>query len=182
MLHLLCVLFSLLLLVSFSVAYTDVWHIVPCGYNQPHGLVIDALDNLYILDSEHGRLVKVANNGTELAIFSTSDPYLWQTYGVALDSAGYIYLGDNLRSRVVKLAPNGTQVFVFTPTLSNAFYSIAVDSSYNLFISDSQNNRVLKLSPTGQQLAILPQGTTPPQVTYGQNIYQQIIYMTVKLQ
>jgi hypothetical protein len=129
----------------------------PVSPFDPEGLAIDSLGFIYVGDPLYSHVVKVAPNGTTLAIYST----LQTVYpsGLAVDGNGMIYtvpnaFGSALNS-VFKLWPNGTLMTVFSvsPSTSRLTY-VAVDKLGAIYATDLTNNRVVKLSANGTQAAV----------------------------
>jgi alpha-tubulin suppressor-like RCC1 family protein len=141
----------------------------------PGGLVVDTLGNLYIADSGNHRIRKVdpagiittvAGNGTSgyngdgfPAVFAT----LNNPTGLAIDGIGNLYIVDRDNNRIRKIdtagnistvAGNGEQGYNgdYLSAISarlNQPFSAAMDSSGNLFISDGLNGRVRKVDQSG---------------------------------
>ena len=140
----------------------------------PIGLTLDAVDNLYIADSQNQRIRKV----NTLGIISTIAGNGIQGYsgdggiataaelkypnGVAIDGTGNIYIADDVNNRIRKvntagiistLAGNGTAGFsgdcgnAITAELSDPNI-VVVDASGNLYIADYANNRIRMISNT----------------------------------
>jgi len=137
--------------------------------NNPTGLAVDSLGNLYIADTGNSRIRKVsggvittiAGNGT--ATFSgdgglATSAALNFPAGVAVDLNGNVYVADTLNRRIRRIAFNristiaGTGASGFAgeggPATSTSFFpsGLAVDSSGTLYIADSFNHRILKFS------------------------------------
>jgi len=141
--------------------------------NDPAGVAVDSLGNLFIsdwanervrkVDANTGFISTVAGNGTEgfsgdggpATSASLNDPT-----GVAVDSLGNLYIGEQDNERVRKVDANtglistvagdGTKGFSGDggPATSASLYEpsgVAVDSLGNLFIADSINHRIRKV-------------------------------------
>ena len=113
------------------------------GLNQPSGLVVDGNSNLYIADSNNGRVVKEtwsAGSYTESTIFTG----LNEPGGLAVDGAGNIYIGDAYNNRLLKETWSGggyTETTISSDL--NKPNGIAVDGSGNVYVADAYNGRVL---------------------------------------
>jgi sugar lactone lactonase YvrE len=142
--------------------------------NNPSGVVVDAIDNLYIADSLNnsirnmtiGIISTLAGNGT--AGFSgdggpATAAKLNRPTGVAVYSAGNIYIADTGNHRIRKItlakvistiAGNGTQGFsgdggpASDAQLNNPS-GVAVDSTGNIYIADTSNDRIRKITVSG---------------------------------
>ncbi len=142
--------------------------------NQPMGLAVDALGNVYISDSYNSRIRKVNLSGVITTVAgSASNGYggdggpatmaklLWP-YGIALDAAGNLYIADWWNQRVRKVSTNGIITTIagtgiagyngtYFPVATSAQLSyppaVAVDSVGNVYIAD--NGWVRKVDPAG---------------------------------
>jgi len=136
--------------------------------NNPAGLALDTLGNLYIADYGNNRIRKVsggtittvAGGGASLGDNGpATSAQLNLPYGVAVDSAGNLYIADWGNNRVRKVsggvittvAGNGTRGFsgdngpAINAQLANP-EGIAVDSAGNLYIADFGNSSIRKVS------------------------------------
>jgi trimeric autotransporter adhesin len=141
----------------------------------PYGVAVDSAGNLYIADTDHFRIRKVALNGKSTTIagngkfgFSgdggkATSAQLRQPIGVAADTVGNVYIADSKNHRIRKITPSG----IITTVAGNGIggyngdggqatsaqlsfpYGLAVDSADNLYIADTQNNRIRKVTPDG---------------------------------
>jgi len=136
--------------------------------NQPEGLAVDSLDNLYIADAGN-HCVRVVSFGVITTVTGTggsgsanapgTNAQLLLPVSVAVDSGGNLYIADQSASQVFKVsngslttvAGNGMPGFsgdngpapnaqLFRPS------SVAVDSAGNVYIADALNSRVRKVS------------------------------------
>ncbi|MCB8978638.1 MAG: hypothetical protein H6657_14555 [Ardenticatenaceae bacterium] len=156
--------------------------------NRPHGIFVDALDNLYITDELNQRIRKVdlntgiittvAGNGVAgfsgdggPAISSSLSAPKW----VTVDSAGNIYIADsdNHRIRRVEAGTGTMTTFVGTGTGGyngdnilainaqiNRPVTVIVDEADNVYISDYDNNRIRKVDIlTGLITTVVGNGT-----------------------
>jgi DNA-binding beta-propeller fold protein YncE len=114
------------------------------GLSHPEGVAVDSARSVYVVDSDHHRVLKLPAGATtpvELPFTGLGGPV-----GVAVDSAGNVYVTDS-KGRVLKLAAGAT-----TPTelpftgLSGYLEGVAVDNAGVVYVTDAGNKRVLKLS------------------------------------
>lgn len=117
----------------------------------PRGVAVDALDNLYILNSDSSGIVKVTPSGQATSIpVNVAGTGLSSPWGITVAESGDIYIADTGNQRILKLNAQGAGTIVSTGTytLSDP-RGVAVDQNGNLFIGDTFNNRVLKVSANG---------------------------------
>jgi uncharacterized protein (TIGR03437 family) len=140
------------------------------------GIALDPWGNLFIADTDHHRVRKVAPAGIVTTVAGTgvagfsgdSGPaaaaQLNLPYGLACDLAGYLYVADLGNSRVRRIAPDGTistyagngvagsggdgGAAVDAHLLSPR--NVAVDSLGNLYISEFGGHRVRRVTPDGK--------------------------------
>jgi len=141
--------------------------------NYPYGVASDQAGNLYIADTENGRIRRVdaatgiittmAGNGN--LVFSGGGQAISTAIGgperTALDSAGNLYISDILDMRILKVeaatgivtsvAGNGTETYSGDggPATDAGLCGpegIALDSAGNIYISDTGNNRIRKVT------------------------------------
>jgi uncharacterized protein (TIGR03437 family) len=119
----------------------------------PNGLALDPAGNLYIADTNNGRIRKVSNgiittvagNGVYGAAGDggpATSAELSEPYALALDTAGNIYISDD--SGAIRKVTNG--VIASVPGAQGYFAGIAIDSVGNLYLVDALTQRVLKVS------------------------------------
>ena len=144
--------------------------------NDPHGIAVDAIGNVYICDELNSRVRKINIMGIITTIAGTGLPgysgdnteatsaEIDHPYGVAVDLPGNIYFTEWTNNCVRKINTAGiiTTIAGGNPTLGFSgdngpataadFHipiGIAIDKEGNIFIGDSYNNRVRKIDQTG---------------------------------
>ena len=151
--------------------------------NEPHGVAVDGLGNLYIADHDNHRVRKVDPAGVITTVAgtgalgfredggpATSAPVAYPS-DVAVDAAGNLYIAEWVNDRVSRVDPAG--VITTVAGTSRGGYSgdggpatsaqldnpsgVAVDGLGNLYIADRNNHRV-------RRIAVLGGGTTTPPV------------------
>jgi trimeric autotransporter adhesin len=143
--------------------------------NNPYGLAVDTVGNLYIADAGSDRIRKVtpagmistvAGNGTQG--FSgdggpATSAQLFNPFGIAVDTAGNLYFADMNNNRIRKVttegiistvAGNGTYGFDGDggPATSAELgfpFGVAVDTAGNLYVADKGNNCIRAVTPAG---------------------------------
>jgi hypothetical protein len=123
--------------------------------DSPTGIAVDANGNIFVADSNNGRIEKFAPSGDFVSIMGTKGSgagQLAQPSGIAIDRAGNIYVADASNHRVQKLAPDGTVIAEWAPGLYGP-RKIAVGPDDSIYVVDQGRTRIVKLSPDGQVLA-----------------------------
>ena len=143
---------------------------------QPEGVAIDGLGNVYFADAGDNRVRKILTNGTietlagngQAGFSGDSGPAisarLNRPYGVALDLAGNLYIADlgNARVRMIDTtgtistfagggtsAVSGSSNLAATAAQLVAPRNVAIDIPGNLYISDFSAQQVFRVSPSG---------------------------------
>ena len=141
----------------------------------PEGVVVDALGNVFIADTDNEVIRKVDTNGMISTLAGTgyygysgdggaaTNASLRHPEDVAVDAFGNVFIADEDNSRIRKVAVNG----IITTVAGNGDFSysgdggpatnaslyypdgVAVDASGNLFIADYYNQRVRKVGLNG---------------------------------
>lgn len=142
-------------------------------FQNPKNVAVDAQGNLFVADSDNGRIQKFDATGKFLSMFgSKSAPNVIgapgtfaEPWGVAVDQAGNVYVADTWNHRIQKFDATGKFVTTWgtngdtrgiaqiNPTQFYGPRALAIDAQGNLLVSDTGNKRVLKFSPTGEPLA-----------------------------
>jgi sugar lactone lactonase YvrE len=114
-------------------------------------VAVDSTGNVYISDTGHSRILKVASDGTTSTLTITGiSPALSSPSALALDGAGNLYIADSGNARVVKVASSGSASVISTPSIVlSSPQGLALDTSGDLFIADTGNNRIVKVTPGG---------------------------------
>jgi sugar lactone lactonase YvrE len=119
-----------------------------CQFDNPRALAVDSAGNIYVADTDNGRIQKFSPNGTFVTSIATTDPN-----GIAIDHAGNIYVAEiGSKHRIQKLGPDGTFIARWAPGLYGP-RKIAIGPDDSIYVVDSGDNRIVKLSPDGQVLA-----------------------------
>jgi DNA-binding beta-propeller fold protein YncE len=117
-------------------------------FDDPRALAVDTVGNIFVADTNNGRIEKFSPNGTFVTSIATTDPN-----GIAVDRVGNIYVAEiGSKHRVQKLGPDGTLIADWTPGLYGP-RKIAIGPDDSIYVVDSGRNRIVKFSPDGQILA-----------------------------
>jgi DNA-binding beta-propeller fold protein YncE len=118
-------------------------------FENPHGLAVDSAGNIFVADTDNGRIQKFSPNGT----FVTSLERFQAPSGIAIDRMGNIYVAEiGSKHRIQKLRPNGAFIAEWAPGLYGP-RKIAIGPDDSIYVVDSGRNRIVKFSPDGQVLA-----------------------------
>jgi hypothetical protein len=118
-------------------------------FDNPHGLAVDTAGNIFVADTDNGRIEKFSPNGT----FITSIQQFEAPNGIAIDRAGNIYVAEiGSKHRVRKLGPDGTFIAEWAPGLYGP-RKIAIGPDDSIYVVDSGRTRIVKFIPDGQVLA-----------------------------
>jgi hypothetical protein len=122
------------------------------GFNQPVGITIDSIGNLYVAEILNHRIRKITSAGvvttfagsgtaTFLDGIGTSAGFR-NPYGLTIDSVDNIYVGDRGNTRIRKITSAGV---VSTLASGIGVYSLTIDTLGNLYAA-TDGNQIQKLS------------------------------------
>jgi sugar lactone lactonase YvrE len=145
--------------------------------NEPLGVAVDGVGNVFIADTFNHRIRRLAPDGTLSTLAGqghdsrgfagdggpATEGKLNFPEGVAADGVGNVFIADTVNHRVRKVAPdrtlttlagNGAQGFAgdggpATAGELAAPSGVAVDGVGNVFIADTLNHRVRQVAPDG---------------------------------
>ncbi len=131
------------------------------GLNQPHGIAVDAVGNVWAANDGASSISEISPTGQAI---SPSTGYagggLNQPHGIALDAGGDVWVANYSGSSISKFTSSGSAVSgsPFTGGGLDLPNSIAVDSAGDVWAANDGGSpsRVSKLSSTG--IAISPAG------------------------
>ena len=110
----------------------------------PISVAVDPAGNVYLLDSQSSRVLKLTPAGVQSTLAFTG---LDQPKAIAVDATGTVYVADSGHLDVVALSPSGVQRTLPFGTL-NLLNALAVDAKGDAFVADPQNG-VMELTPSG---------------------------------
>lgn len=106
-------------------------------FKNPLDIFVDNEDNIYIVDTDNKRVVKMNSNYETVGVFYGPDKAFDSPSGIFVDDDGDMYVADTGNNRVVHMDPNGNFVEEFTNPESE------------LNTGDSFTPSKLIVSPTG---------------------------------
>lgn len=133
---------------------------VEAGFGRPYDVAVDNSGNIYVVDGENHRIVKLAQDGDILLEWGeggTRDGRFSSPRGIALDSSGNVYVADTRNHRIQKFTSEGVflkkwgtghlvaeeEVYFRYPR------GIAVDALGNVYVADTDNHRIQKFTSEG---------------------------------
>ena len=123
-------------------------------FDSPGGIATDSAGNIFVADTNNGRIEKFSPSGVFITSIGTSGKGHGQfgaPNGLAVDHFGNIYVAEVSNHRVQKLGPDGTFIAEWAP----GFYGprrIAIGPDCAVYVLDQGRNRIVKFSPDGRAL------------------------------
>jgi serine/threonine protein kinase/DNA-binding beta-propeller fold protein YncE len=147
-----------------ALAAEGVWQVfgpAQGSFNQPSSVAMDALGNVYVVDTFGHQLWKLSSGGQELGRWGSqgSDAGQFRTpFGVAVDKQGNVYIADTSNNRVQTFTADGRFVSQWGGEGNRVGqfaqpYGLAVDAGGSIYVSDTGNDRIQVLSNLGQPVA-----------------------------
>lgn len=146
---------------------------------EPDDILFDRQNNLYILFSKSGKIVKYdagMDLKDEITLIKETRNLLKVTTRVAVDHRGDIYLVEIGDKRIVKMAKDKTIALTFGSGGSGRGQfdrplGIAADKEDNIYVADSKNNRVQIFKLTGvEQTELEMSAREAPLIEYDSSI------------
>jgi streptogramin lyase len=136
---------------------------VDAQFSRPSGMAVDADGNLFITDSNNGRVRKVDTGGIITTVAGEGSVGYANPTGVATDSDGNLYIADNHGCHCIRKVDSAGITTAITSTLYGSYadgipasearlqypVDVAVDAEGNLFISENGKNRIRKVDTNG---------------------------------
>ncbi len=143
--------------------------------NNPAGVAVDALGNIYIADANNDRVRRVDATGLITTVAGTgklgydgddkpaASARVFYPEGVAVDAAGNLYIADRGNERIRRVDATGRITTIAgtgvrgydgddkpaTSAQLNDPLGVAVDASGNVYVADTFNNRIRRVDATG---------------------------------
>jgi uncharacterized protein (TIGR03663 family) len=139
--------------------------VAPDEMQNPYGVALDGDGNVYVVDSDLGRVQKFDGRGNLLAaqgVPGGEGGQYNQPADIAVDASGNVYVADTWNHRIQKLAPDLTPIGTWgrpTSDLVNpppdqlwAPRGIAIDRDGTILVVDSGTNRIRRYSSDGAHI------------------------------
>jgi len=137
-------------LVSPNLATTT---LVSSGLNQPGGLAVDAVGDVYIADSGHNLIKKwlaTSNTVVTLPISGLATPS-----ALAFDAAGNLYIADRGHNAIKVWSPTDNTVTPLVTNQLSAPTGVALDPAGNVYIAEAGQGAIKVWMPANSNLVTL---------------------------
>jgi sugar lactone lactonase YvrE len=127
--------------------------------DSPTGIAVDSNGNVFVTDTNNGRIEKFSLTGAFLDIMGTKGSgqgQLGAPNGIALDHVGNIYVADASNHLVQKLSADGKLIAEWKGP-DPGFYGprrIAIGPDDSIYVVDQGHTRIVKFSPDGHVLTV----------------------------
>src|SRR6266480_3515865 len=124
-------------------------------FDSPTGIAVDASGNIFVADTNNGRIEKYSPSGTFLStmgIKGTGYGQLGAPNGIAVDRTGDIYVADASKHVVEKLESDGSIIAEWKGPEAG-FYGprrIAIGPDDSIYVVDQGRTRIVKFNPDGK--------------------------------
>jgi len=118
-------------------------------FDSPHGIAADSTGNIFISDTNNGRIEKFLPTGAFVASFGTKGAgygQLGDPNGIAVDRTGDIYVAEASNHRIQKLTPDGSFIAEWKGP-DPGFYGprkIAIGPDQSIYVVDQGRTRIVK--------------------------------------
>jgi hypothetical protein len=127
-------------------------------YGDVTGMAFDSLDNLYVLDSGNGRVLKYGANGSYSGVtwgsFGSNDGEFSSLTSIAVSPSNEIYIVDGGNSRVQRFNSSGGFIGKWGSSGSGSGqftypYGITTDSTGSVYVVEGFSGRIQKFGAAG---------------------------------
>jgi hypothetical protein len=142
-------------------------------FNQPNGVAVDGVGNVYVADTGNGVIRKIASTGAVSTLAGSSAnrgnvdgtgaaAAFSHPLGLAVDGSGILYVADAFTDTIRKVTAGGAVTTLAgaaatrgeadgtgTAALFNYPAAVAVDAAGNVYVADAYNDTIRKITPAG---------------------------------
>ncbi|HEV7926887.1 MAG TPA: BACON domain-containing carbohydrate-binding protein [Verrucomicrobiae bacterium] len=130
------------------------------GLNQPQGVAVDGVGNVYIADTYNNAIEKwTAADNTLTTLVSSG---LAEPQGVAVDSAGNVYIANTFIDAIQVWSPATSNVTTLLNSGLNDPVGVAVDGAGDVYIANTGNGEIMEWKATDRNVTILVSGIEYP--------------------
>jgi DNA-binding beta-propeller fold protein YncE len=137
-------------------------------FQDPRGIAVDQVGNVYVADSGNHRIQKFDSNGQLIIQWGSEGDgpgQFKEPWGLAVDAEGNVYVADTWNHRVQKFTGEGEFLLQWggyratggAAVGEEGFFwgprDVAIDAVGNVYVTDTGNKRVQVFSPGGEFLA-----------------------------
>jgi DNA-binding beta-propeller fold protein YncE len=128
-------------------------------FDSPHGIAADSAGNIFITDTNNGRIEKFSATGTFITSIGSKGAGLGQfgdPNGIRIDKAGNIYVAEASNHRIQKLSADGSYLDEWKGP-DPGFYGprkIAIAPDQSLYVVDQGRTRIVKFDQNFKALAV----------------------------
>jgi sugar lactone lactonase YvrE len=138
---------------STYVAAGAVTTLVSSGLNQPGGVAVDGVGNVYIADAGNNAIKEwTAANNTVTALVSSG---LSNPNGVAMDGVGNVYIADYGNNAIKEWTAANSNVSTLVSSGLLFPKAVALDGAGNVYIADYGNNAIKKWTADNSMVTTL---------------------------
>ena len=128
-------------------------------FDFPRGMIVDKSGNIFVADTNNGRIQKFSSTGAYLATIGAMGKYageLQEPNGIAIDNSGNIYVTEVGNHRVQKLTADGHSLALWKGP-EPGFYGprgICATAKNFIYVVDQGRARIVKYDSNGVVVAI----------------------------
>ena len=118
----------------------------------PRGLAVDHIGNLYIADLDTGKIHKLSSTGEVSEFVATSGLAIRSPIALAVLRDGTLFVADAEADALYRISAEGAITPLPNPPGDASFHSptgVAADATGNLFVANNLGSTVLKITPSG---------------------------------